>query len=260
MDSEFDLVSAKLLEFELHGITTEQKRALSEELSRLKEAALGTREAKKVRYIEELQQRLNKLEPSKPSKSPQIKLPLAPLGLIVSIIILLILILSGWGPTEFNFLGITFAPKTPTVSPTETLPAPSTSTSISQPPTSLVVTPTSIPPTPTAVVPDPEEFLRSYLNELVQSRDYSDLWNKDLTPKFQAKNSPQGFAQYANNWNNVQKVYINTITITHQSDASVSAMININYRIKDGTLITNKILNWDLTYNASLSTWQLDVH
>jgi len=153
----------------------------------------------------------------------------------------------------FYTMGIIRIPSSATATP------PSTSvTIILQGPTSTPVASTTIPPT--IVIPDPEAFLRLYLNELVQKRDYSDLWNKYLTPGFQAKDSPQGFTQYVNNWSNVQKININSITITRQSDTSASAEININYRIQSGSLITNKILDWDLTYNTALSTWQLDVH
>src|ERR1700690_4561742 len=117
------------------------------------------------------------------------------------------------------------------------------------------------PPVPTTTpIPDPEAFVRSYFNGLWQSRNYDFLWNSYLTPKFQAAAAPRGLQDFIQNWNKVQKIDINSVSISRQSDTSASTTVNLTFYYKNGNVSPDNPLTYDLTYNPSLATWQFDVH
>jgi len=114
------------------------------------------------------------------------------------------------------------------------------------------------PPSPTPL-PDPAAFVRSYFNELWQTRDYDNMWNNDLTPKFKTTVVPKGENDFIQTWSSMQKIDVNSVTITsHQSDTSVSIKVNLTFYKKTGS--TTEDLFFDLTYNPDLATWQFDVH
>ncbi len=61
MNNEFETISAKLLDFELHGITKEQKAVMNRALERLMAEAAAERDAKTALRIQGLQERLKAL-------------------------------------------------------------------------------------------------------------------------------------------------------------------------------------------------------
>jgi hypothetical protein len=118
----------------------------------------------------------------------------------------------------------------------------------------------SVPTPATTPVPDPETFVRSYFDSLWQNRNYDFLWNNDLTAKFQSYAAPKGFQDYTQNWDKVQKIDINSVSVSRQSETRASVVANLTFYYKNGNISANNSISYDLTYNPSLATWQFDVH
>jgi hypothetical protein len=73
--SRIDIVKDKLLDFELNGITKEQKTSISRELERLMQEAIAERSATDARVIQEMRNRLDDLVPSQMLPNHQGHLP-----------------------------------------------------------------------------------------------------------------------------------------------------------------------------------------
>lgn len=123
---------------------------------------------------------------------------------------------------------------------------------------------TSLPPAPRPTkrvqTSDPEKFVRSYFNAVWQDRNYDYMWKNYLTSTFQASSSPGGYQEYIQWWGSVERVDLNNISVSRQSDSWASTTVNVTFHLKDGRILANRVYSYDLTYNYDLGSWQFDIH
>jgi hypothetical protein len=189
--------------------------------------------------------------------------------------------------TTFTPTTVLVSPQTaaPSVLPSKTPTVVSTSTAI---PPSAVPTqmPTKAPPTQTIAAPalatptlshalqptrpsnatqqpgtglqDPAEFVRWYFATIWTARNYQQLWDTYLTPKFQTTVSPGGFSDYVQWWESVDHATVNSVTVLQNDGARAFVRVNLSFYLKDGRVLENREYDYSLVYDLARRTWMFD--
>lgn len=149
-----------------------------------------------------------------------------------------------------------------------------TSSFVSMPTTgSMLEAPTAIPPTlpPPSPVPtftavptqqpalnDPAQFARWYFNELWTTRDYPTIWNTYLTPSFQSNASPGGYNEFVSWWSSVSKIDVLSVQVLQNDGHYASIRVQITFYLGNGSVLSNRTYDYNLTYNSQSGTWMFD--
>lgn len=152
----------------------------------------------------------------------------------------------------------------PTEMPTFTPPAP-TATPLPPPaPVYVYVYPTPIVyPTP-AIYPPPitlwspayaDQFIYYYYQK-INARDYATTWSL-LTDAFKAAVNPDGYSGYVAYWNNIQRVDINSVTVTSLVGNSATVVVDMVYNYVTGYANTSH-QTFHLYYDTWRATWMFD--
>jgi cytoskeletal protein RodZ len=103
--------------------------------------------------------------------------------------------------------------------------------STTNPQSSPVASPSSNKPTPdTAIV--------SHYKS-IDNRELDKSWN-DLSPSFKGSNLTQGFKEYIEWWNSVEKVYVGDIQTLKISDTNSVVKAELSYRLRSGRVMSDK--------------------
>ncbi len=158
----------------------------------------------------------------------------------------------------------TFAESTPTPDlPTDT-PAPTATTAPPPPPVYVIIYPTPVVYPPPVIYPTPivawspayaDQFIYYYYQR-INARDYMTAWSL-LTEAFKAAVNPDGYSGYIAYWNNIQRVDINSVTVTSLTGASATVVVNMVYNYVTGYAVSNT-QTFHLYYDTWRATWMFD--
>lgn len=105
---------------------------------------------------------------------------------------------------------------------------------------------------------DPAQFVRWYFGDIWTARDYQQLWENYLTPKFQTTVSPGGFSEYVQWWESVDHVVVNSVTVLQNDGTRAWVRVNLSFYLKDGRVLENRDYDYGLLYDATRHTWMFD--
>jgi serine/threonine protein kinase, bacterial len=134
----------------------------------------------------------------------------------------------------------------PTASPPATLAPPSVQYS----------TPSSTPTAATNNMPDPANAITSYYSD-INSRNYKTAWSK-LPPDLQDDRQvhPEGFSSFESWWNSVEAIDVRNVRILNQTPKSSEAMVQMDYRMKNGRVQPYRLHYW-LGWNEATQKWEI---
>jgi hypothetical protein len=155
----------------------------------------------------------------------------------------------------------------PTEPPVSTTPAPTSTPQPPAPQTIIVIYPTAIIYVPPVVYPTPipvwspayaDQFVQYYFQR-INARDYTTTWSL-LTEAF--KNAVNGettggFTGYSTYWNSVQRVDIQSVSVTSWSTNYATVLVNMTYFYLNGYINASTQV-YHLYFDAWRSTWMFD--
>jgi hypothetical protein len=133
-------------------------------------------------------------------------------------------------------------------------------------------TPTQyIPPpvaaTPTRYIPSvniigdllriPEGFARWYFTAVWATRNYDELWTFQ-TSSFQNRYSPNGFTQYTDWWQSVERVDVRSVDVIQNDGQYASIQVTMTIYLLNGQIVSERQYLYDLVYNTGRKTWMFD--
>ncbi len=86
--------------------------------------------------------------------------------------------------------------------------------------------------------PTPDKAVINHYRS-INSRELDRSWN-DLSPSFKGSNSEQGFNEYIEWWNSVEKVYIDDTRVIKSSETSSVVKANLRYKLRSGRIMGDK--------------------
>jgi cytoskeletal protein RodZ len=145
------------------------------------------------------------------------------MGVMIGGSILILIGQAAWTSIQNSLNDQNSSPSQPTVGANQS--------PITNPSSSLVASPNSEKQTPDTAI------INHY--RLIDNKELDKSWN-NLSPSFKGSNLTQGFKEYIEWWNSVEKVYIGDVQTLKISDTNAVVKAELSYKLRSGRVVSDK--------------------